>query len=95
MVQPYAAVPMSSNVYYINAQQSVGQAFERYAKINTYGLHHNSDFNSIFARHLIIAALLMDENLGVLTTDEAACLLNKVGRAKVSRAFNSGCNCNS
>ena len=91
-VHPYAAA-MSNNVYYINAQSNIAQSFERYAKIKTYGLHHKTDFSSLFARHLIITALLMDEDLSVLTDSEKDCLLRKVGRAKVSRSLNSGCNC--
>lgn len=85
---------MSNNIYYINAQERIAKMFERYVKIKTYGLHHETSFIPIFARHLIISALLMDEKLDILTESERDCLLHKIDDAAISKAAtNFDCNC--
>lgn len=85
---------MSNDINILYAQNNLGQAVERYARITLYGLHYSTDFISLYARHLAIKALLLDESLNLLTDTQYNCLLKVAGKGKINTAAkSSGCGC--
>ena len=85
---------MSNDINILYAQNNLAQAVERYARITLYGLHYNTDFMSLYARHLAIKALLLDENFNLLTDKQYNCLIKTAGKGKINTAVsNSGCGC--
>lgn len=84
---------MTNDINILYAQNNLAQALERYARITLYGLHYNTDFISLYARHLAIKALLIDENIDILTETQYNCLIKVAGKGKINTATKGGCGC--
>lgn len=87
---------MTNDIDIIYGQQILASEFAKYARIKTYGLHYKTDMIGLLARHMVVRALLINEDLGVLSDAEVTCLKFKLQNANITTtAINTGCGCSS
>jgi len=87
---------MTNDIDIIFGQQILAGEFAKYARIKTYGLHHSTNFIGLLARQMVVRALLINEDLNVLTDGEVTCFKFKLTNANISStAINTGCGCSS